>query len=126
VTERLHERARGIRERALVRAWEYRQRNHAKGVWHRLRRLLVDAGQAWIIDEAAADKLEAAGHAPHPVGRELVPPKRLFIVSETELKEMHVRHQIPVRMGVELLQARSVCLCPSPERAVLDAPGAPG
>ena len=43
MTERLHERARRIHERALIRAWEYRQRNHSKGVWYRLRRLLVDA-----------------------------------------------------------------------------------
>ncbi len=110
--ERLHERARRIRQRALVRAWEYRQRNYSKGVWYRLRRVLVDAGQAWVIDEAEADRLEAAGRAPHPVGRELAPPKRLFIVNRDELRDIRVRRQIPVRMSAELLQARSLALVP--------------
>ena len=110
--ERLHERAQRARERALVRAWEYRQRNYSKGVWYRLRRVLVDAGQAWIIDEADADRLEATGRAPHPVGRELAPSKRLFLVNDEELRDIRVRRQIPVRMSAELLQARSLALVP--------------
>jgi len=112
VTGSLHERARRIHEKALIRAWEYRQRNYSKGVWHRLRRLLVDAEQAWIIDDSEADRLEAAGRLPHPVGRELSPVKRLFFIGEQELETIRVRRQIPVRMSVELLQARNIALVP--------------
>ncbi len=116
--DRLHERARRIRERTLVRAWEYRQRNYSHGVWYRLRRVLVDAGQAWTIDEDEADRLEASGRPPHPVGGELAPPKRLFLVNETELKEIRVRRQVPVRMSAEVLQARSLVLVAHPSRSV--------
>lgn len=112
MNERLHERARRIRERALVRAWEYRQRNYSKGVWYRLRRLLVDASEVWAIDEAEADRLVAAGRAVHPVGGELAPAKRIFILSEAELQGIQLRREIPVRMSSELLQAPSLALVP--------------
>jgi len=112
MTERLHERARRIHERALIRAWEYRQRNHSKGVWYRLRRLLVDAEEVWIIDDSGADILEAAGLSPHPVGRELSPAKRVFFVSARELESVRIKRQIPVRMSAELLQADNIALVP--------------
>lgn len=106
----LHDRARRIRERALVRAWEYRQCNYARGVWHRLRRLLVDAAEAWIIDESEATRLESEGQPLDPVGQEMAPPKRVFTVDRAALEGIHGRRQIPVRMSVELLQARSIVL----------------
>ena len=74
----LQERARRARERALIRAWEYRQRNHSHGVWFRLRRVLVDAGQLWVIDEREADRLEAPRRAltgeSHPARAPEYPP----------------------------------------------------
>ncbi|MGA2974141.1 MAG: hypothetical protein ABSF77_02400 [Spirochaetia bacterium] len=112
MNEKLHERARRVRERSLIRAWEYRQRNYSNGVWHRLRRILVDAAEAWIIDEADADALEARGHAPHPVGRELDPPKRLFFLTKEELEALPHRRQVPVRLHSELLLARSLAFVP--------------
>jgi len=108
VNEKLHERARRVHERSLIRAWEYRQRSSSKGVWNRFRRVLVDAAEAWIIDEADADELEARGHIPHPVGRELAPPKRLFFLAEGELEAVPHRRQVPVRLHSELLLARSL------------------
>ena len=108
MNEKLHERVRGVHERSLIRAWEYRQRSSSKGVWHRFRRLLVDAAKAWIIDEADADARDARGHIPHPVGRELVPPKRLFFLAVEELEAVPRRRQVPVRLHSELLLARSL------------------
>jgi len=108
VNEKLHERVRGVHERSLIRAWEYRQRGSSNGVWYRFRRVLVDAAEAWIIDEADADQLEARGHIPHPVGRELVPPKRLFFLAVEELEAVPHRRQVPVRLHSELLLARSL------------------
>ena len=46
MNEKLHARARRVRERSLIRAWEYRQRTSSNGVWHRFRRILVDAARA--------------------------------------------------------------------------------
>ena len=106
----LHERARRIRERAAVRSWEYRQREHANGAWYRLRRVLVDASQAWIIEEPDADCLEREGHTPLPVGQELEPAKRLYFLTERELESLPSRRQVPVRLTAELLEARSLAL----------------
>ena len=110
MNEALHERARRARERALIRAWEYRQRHYAKGVWYRLRRVLVDAAEAWIIGNAGVDRLESAGHVPLPVGRELAPPIRLFFLSEEELEAISDRRQIPARLCTELLHAGNLAL----------------
>jgi hypothetical protein len=52
--------------------------------------------------------LEARGHIPHPVGRELAPPKRLFFLAEEELAAGPHRRQVPVRLHSELLLARSL------------------
>lgn len=112
MNELLRERARLIGERALVRAWEYRQRGYSKGVWFRFRRVLVDAAEAWIIDEADADALERRGLVPHAVGRDLAPPKRLFFLSREELELLPHRRQVPVRLHRDLLLARSLALLP--------------
>ncbi len=110
MNEALHQRARGIREQALIRSWEYRQRNHTKGVWYRFRRVLVDAAQAWIIEDRDADRLEREGRIPLPVGRELAPPKRLFLLTMEDLKSMSAPRQVPVRLCSELLLARNLAL----------------
>lgn len=114
MNEKLTARARRIREQSLVREWEYRQRNYSKGVWYRFRRLLVDAAEAWTIDESAADELEAHGHLPHPVGRELDPPKRLFFLTMEELEALSRRRQVPLMLRSELLLARSLVFLPLP------------
>ena len=106
----LHERARRVRERAQIRSWEYRQRNHSKGVWQRLRRVLVDAAEAWVISAGSADGLERAGRRPLSVGSELEPPKRLFFVTSDELATMSGCRRVPVRLCTEFLQAPDVAL----------------
>jgi hypothetical protein len=117
VNDELAARARRICEHSVVREWEYRQRNFSKGVWYRFRRLLVDAAEAWVIDEAAADELEARGHLPHPVGRELEPPKRLFFLTVKELEALSRRRQVPLRLQSELLLARSLVFLALPGAA---------
>lgn len=109
-----HQKVRRVRERAVIRAWEYRQREHAGGVWFRLRRVLVDAGRAFIVDEADADRLERAGLSPLPVGRELSPAKRMFFVAEEALATLGAR-EVPVRLTTELLQATAIVLVPHAE-----------
>jgi hypothetical protein len=122
VNEKLHARARRVGEQSIIRAWEYRQRASSKGVWHRFRRVLVDAAEAWIISEADADALEASGRMPHPVGRELSPPKRLFFLSRDELEAVPHRQQVPVRLHAELLLARSLALLPLVDGRTFDTP----
>lgn len=106
----LHLRARKIRERAAVRAWQYRQRNYSGGSWFRVRRVLADAASAWRISAEDADALEAQGHVPAAAGLELQPPRRLFFVGEQELLQLKSRHEIQVRLSDELLSAGGVAL----------------
>ena len=109
-TETLHRRVRLMRERELIRAWEYRQRNYSKGVWHRLRRVLVDASEAWALDEHDTGRLAAGGMVELAVGTELHPPKRIFFVSPEKLVEAPSRRSIPLRLTGELLAARNLAL----------------
>jgi hypothetical protein len=95
-------------ERALIRSWEYRQRAHAKGVWFRLRRVLVDAARAFAISDIDADRLEANGQRPLVVGRELSPAKRIFFVTQAQLRDIGAR-ELPVRL-TEVLQCSAVAL----------------
>jgi hypothetical protein len=125
VNEALRERVRRIHERTLIRAWEYRQRNHAKGVWYRFRRVLVDAAQAWVIGDLEADRLERDGRVPLPVGAELAPPKRLFFLTEQELVALSDRRMVPVRLCAELLQARNLALIRHRGAAADASPGPP-
>jgi hypothetical protein len=111
MTAAQRERARRIRERALIRAWEYRQRQHAGGVWFRLRRVLVDAARAFVITEADAHQLEQQGAEPLPVGRELSPAKRIFIVTSAQIETLAAR-EVPVRLTAEFLQATAIALMP--------------
>jgi hypothetical protein len=100
---------RRIHERAVVRAWEYRQREHAKGVWFRLRRALVDASRLFAISDVEADRLQAGGAQPLSVGRELAPEKRIFFVTQQQLETLEAR-ELPVRISAEFLQAGAVVL----------------
>ena len=112
MNERLHARVRRMREQSIIRAWEYRQRSSSKGVWHRFRRVLVNAAEVWIIGELDADLLETCGFIPLPVGREFDPPKRLFFLTREDLETVLQRKQVPVRLHGELLLARDVALLP--------------
>ena len=79
MSESLARRARQVRSRVAVRAWEYRQRNLSKGVWFRLRRVLAEAKEAWAIGPESFDALVAEGYPREAVGDELAPapPDRL-------------------------------------------------
>jgi hypothetical protein len=114
-----------MREQSIIRAWEYRQRSTSKGVWHRLRRTLVNAAEAWIIDEEAADMLEARGRIPLLVGYEFDPPKRLFFLAPEDLGTIPRRKQVPVRLHSELLLARSVVFLPHRAVSAAASGGAP-
>ena len=106
----LEKRAKAARSRAAVRAWEYRQRNHAKGTWYRLRRLLADASSAYELTEQAAHLLLAEGHRPEPVGEQMEPPKIILFVPAERIDPMADKRPIPVRLAADFLAARYVAL----------------
>ncbi len=112
----LERRARQVRGRAAVRAWEYRQRNLSRGVWYRLRRLLVDARECWEISSSEAERLVVEGHEPEPVGSELQPPKQIFVVGDDRCAAIEDRRQLDVRLSSELLAATHLVLVPFESR----------
>lgn len=108
----LEQRARQLRARALVRAWDYRQRRHARGVWFRLRRVLADAAAAFVIPPDEARQLMAEGHRAEPVGYELQPPKLIVFAKPDRIARIASARPIPVRLSAELLQAECLVLTP--------------
>ncbi len=112
MTQSLAKRAKAMKSRVTVRAWEYRQRNLAKGTWHQLRRLLAHSSHAYALTESSARELLAEGCRPEPVGERLEPPKVLVFASTGRLALIADKRPIPVRLGVDFLSARCVALVP--------------
>jgi hypothetical protein len=105
-----HQRARRARSRATVRRWEYRQRNLTKGVWYRLRRILAEAREAFVIPDSEATALVAEGYREEPVGTEFEPPKRILFVPEDRLSRIAGRRPLAIRLDASLLEARAIAL----------------
>jgi hypothetical protein len=92
------------------RRWEYRQRNHARGVWFELRRALAEASHAYVIPEATSRALTEAGVEPLAVGTRLHPAKTLIMMSAAEVASLPDAREIPVGLGADFLAARHVAL----------------
>lgn len=108
--DRLRERAQAVRTRAMVRRWQYRQRDLSAGVWFRLRRILSDARVAYVISEDDARRLVAEGYTPEACGRQVAPEKTILFVDEQRLGTLETCHPIAVGLGPEFLAARAIAL----------------
>jgi hypothetical protein len=108
----LERRVRQLRSRRLVRAWEYRQRRHARGVWFRLRRVLADARAAYIIPCSEARTLVAEGYQPEPVGAGFEPPKLIVFAPAERIARIPLARAVDVRLSAELLSAECLALTP--------------
>lgn len=117
MTSTLEQRVRQYRSRMLIRAWEYRQRRHARGVWFRLRRLLAGASHAYVISQQDAEQLRAEGFHAEPVGREIEPPKTIVVAPAHCLAVLTNAREVPVSLSGELLIAECLLLVPfQPDR----------
>lgn len=103
-------RLRQHRSRLLVRAWDYRQRRLARGVWFRLRRLLADAGEAYALPREEAQALAAEGQRVEPVGQELDPPKLVLFADRARIARIAAARPLPLRLSAELLAAEALVL----------------
>ena len=110
MTSMAERRLRELRSRLLVRAWDYRQRHHARGVWFRLRRVLADAAEAFAVSEEDIRQLVAEGHELLPVGSELAPPRQIVFVSPERARRLASARQLVVRLSAELLDSSCVAL----------------
>jgi hypothetical protein len=108
----LERRVRQYRSRMLIRAFDYRQRHHAGGVWFRLRRLLAGSSQAYVVSEHEAAQLRNEGFRVDPVGRELEPPKVIVIAGAQRVAALTSAREVPVCLGGELLSGTNLVLVP--------------
>jgi hypothetical protein len=107
-------RLRQLRSRALVRAFDHRQRRHARGAWFRLRRLLTFAREAYSLPGDEAERLIVEGHTPDPVGREFYPPRIILFVSAERVAGIASARRLAVRLDADLLSAEYLALVPFP------------
>jgi hypothetical protein len=110
MTPSAERRLRELRSRVLVRSWEYRQRRHARGVWFRLRRVLADAREAYVIPREEALRLIGEGLRPEPVGQELDPPRLVLFVPGKRLARIAAARPVAVRLEAGLLSAECLAL----------------
>lgn len=112
MTTSLERRVRQKRSRTLVRAWAYRQRHHARGVWFRLRRVLAEASAAYVVSLEDARRLVAEGHSVAPVGAEIQPPRLIVFAPQERVARIASARAIEVRLSAELLAAEALVLTP--------------
>ena len=120
----LERRLRQLRSRVLVRSWDYRQRRHARGAWFRLRRVLAEAAEAYVVSSDAARQLLAEGHRPESTGTEFHPPKVIVFVTPERIARIADARPVPVRLGGELLLADHLVLVPFATSASVTTPRA--
>jgi hypothetical protein len=112
VTAAQERRLRELRSRVLVRAWDHRQRRHARGVWFRLRRVLAFASEAYALPRDEAERLIAEGYRPEPVGQELEPPRVILLVPRERVAGIATARPLAVRLSAEMLTAECLALVP--------------
>jgi hypothetical protein len=105
-------RLRELRSRMLVRAFDHRQRRHARGVWFRLRRALTFAEEAYALPPDEAKRLLAEGYRPEPVSRELEPPRVILFVPAARVARIASARRVALRLTAELLSAECLALVP--------------
>lgn len=108
----MERRLRQLRSRVLVRSWEYRQRQHARGAWFRLRRVLTFAAEAYVVSPDDARQLVAEGCRPEPAGDEFEPPKQIVFATRERVARLRGARPVPVRLARDLLAATCLVLVP--------------
>jgi hypothetical protein len=112
VTATQARRLREFRARWLIRAWDYRQRRHARGAWFRLRRVLAAAREAYALPGVEGARLLAEGCLPEPVGRELEPSRLVLFVPAHRVAGISGARRLAVRLSADLLSAECLALVP--------------
>jgi hypothetical protein len=107
----MHKRAEAVRTRARVRAWRYRQRNLASGVWFRIRLVLADAESAYAISAEQATELRAEGFSAEACGFELAPEKTILFIEAERATALGVP-PIRVGLGPDFHAAHALALVP--------------
>jgi len=107
-----------VKARARVRAWEYRQRNHAHGAWLRYRRALAFADRAFAIDESLAGELLARDAVLDEGGQALVPVRTLVWITRDQAAGLRGARPLRLQLGPALLNEPWIALVPFDEIGV--------
>ena len=110
----LQRRVRRHRSRLVTRAWEYRQRHLAHGVWFRWRCLLAQSERAYAVEPDEARRLVALGGRTAPVGDELQPPRPIVVLPPGMERDLRQARALPVSLSADLLTAPALVLVPFP------------
>jgi hypothetical protein len=110
--ERMRRRVQGVRTRAAIQRWNYRQRDLAAGVWLRLRRVLADAREAYVVSDDDVRRLVTEGYGPEACGNDISPAKTIVFVDAVRLSALESRRAIPVSLGPEFVAATALVLLP--------------
>jgi hypothetical protein len=117
MTDLLQRRVRERQARLLARAFEYRQRRHARGAWFRLRRALALAREVYALPRSQGEQLVAEGCPTDPVGSELAPARLIVRVPAARITAMPSARPLAVRLSAELLSADCLALVPFDDHA---------
>jgi len=105
-------RVKAVRARAVVRRWQYRQRNLAQGAWDRFRSALAHARDAFAIDEATAAALIAEGCDVDDRGATLEPPRTMVWITVQRAATLVRARPLALRLDADLLGAQWLALVP--------------
>ena len=108
--EKLEMRAKAIRSRATIHAWEIRQHAHARGAWFEIERLFALTARAWVLTEADVRILTELGRRPHDAGGRLQPPRLYFVIEPADLPVLAGAREIEVRLSSEIVTAPALAL----------------
>ena len=108
--EKLEARAKAVRSRAAVQAWEIRQHAHARGTWFEIERLFALTSRAWVLTEADVQTLVEMGRRPCDVGLRMQPPRQYFVIELVDLGTLAGAREIKVQLSSEIVSAPSLAL----------------
>lgn len=110
----LQRRVRRHRSRLVTRAWEYRQRHLAYGVWFRWRCLLAQSERAYAVEPDEARRLVALGGRAAAVGDELQSPRPVVVLPVGMEGDLRQARALPVSLSADMLMAPALILVPFP------------
>lgn len=107
---RMEDRVKQAHSRARIRRWEFRQRNLARGAWHKFRLALAEARSAYAIGDSELAELIAEGFESDDRGRGLLPEKQLIWISEQRARQLHQARELEMHLDAAMLGAPIIAL----------------
>ena len=105
-------RVKAVRARALVRRWEYRQRNLAHGAWMRYRLALAHAREAFAIDEPTLRALQQEGFQSDDTGAGFEPARSIVWITAERARCLEGARALVLQLDGAMRAAQYLALVP--------------